>query len=346
MTPMELVQRYANSGASESKAGFTLRDQLFRHRRFCEITCSIAELHHYSRTNRASTGIMVVGPAGVGKTTIVSDYLAHFPRHSAGSVTQIPVLVVGTPSSPTVKSLAQAILTAMGDPVPHRGTAEEKTQRIYSFIERCHVEVMFLDEFHHFIFTDVSKHFRHVSDWLKALMNTTPLSLVLVGLQEGEAVVKANPQLCRRFSSVSRLSPFSYEDAEDFNEFRGLLKAFQESLPLPVEVNLHENNLARRFYFGSGGRLDFVRKILEGAVAVAGRAGINTLDLPIYAAGFRNQVWLVDNDRLNPFHHEAQLRPLTRPGEPFESGGYASMIGSPVAHGLGLVSRRKGGSRV
>ena len=346
MTPLDLINRYANSGVGNQPVGFSLREKLFQHRRFQEITRSIAELHHYSQSNQVSNGFMVVGPAGVGKTTIAHEYLAHFPRYKQSGVTQIPVLVVGTPSSPTVKSLAQSILAAMGDPTAHRGSAEEKTQRIYTFLQRCGVQVLFLDEFHHCFYTDSPKHFRHVSDWLKTLMNTTQLSLILIGLPEGEAVVKANPQLWRRFGSVSLLSPFSYEDPDDFTEFRGLLKAFQASLPLPVALNLHENNLARRFYIGSGGRLDFVRKILEGALTVACRAGIDTLDLPLYAAGFREQVWAAGSDRDNPFHPDSNMRSLTRPGEPFESGGYASMIGSPVARRLGLANGYKGACHV
>ncbi len=342
MTPLELMARFSAGGSHGEWAGFSMRHHLFPHRRFAETTHRIAEQHHYSQTNGVSAGLMIAGPSGVGKTTLIDHYHEQFPRHSDGAATRVPVLVVSTPAGPTVKSLAQAVLVALGDPAAHRGTAEEKTLRIHLFLERCHVEMLFLDEFHHFFYTESSKHFRHISDWLKGLMDQTRIALVLVGLPEGEEVVKANPQLWRRFSSRSLLSAFDMKDAKDFVEFRGLLRAFQKSLPLPVEVPLYGANLARRFWLGSDGRLDYVRKILEGAVAVANRAGLRSLDLPAYASAFRNQIWDAATDRLNPFTPVSILRPLTRSGEPFESGGYASMIGSPVARRLGLVQHNKG----
>lgn len=342
MTPLELMTRFTASGPSPELTGFSLRQKLFAHSRFSDTTSRIAEQHHYSQLNKVSVGLIIAGPSGVGKTTILDHYQEQFPRFSNNSVTCIPALVVGTPAAPTVKSLAQAILVALGDPVAHRGSAEEKTQRIYLFLERCGVEIIFLDEFHHFFYTESTRHFRQVSDWLKGLMNTTRVALVLVGLPEGEEVVKANPQLWRRFSSRALLSPFSLDDEKDFAEFRGMLRHFEAALPLPVEVPLHEANLARRFHLGSDGRLDFVRKILEGAVSAANRAGLRSLDLPAYASGFRSQIWDDVPERLNPFHSSSVLRPLNRSGEPFESAGYASMIGSPVARRLGLVNHNKG----
>lgn len=342
MTPLELMAQLATVKPSSELAGFSLRRNLFMHQRISETTSRIAEQHHYSRLNKVSVGLIIAGPSGVGKTTILDQYQEHFPRYSAGGVTCIPVLTVETPSAPTVKSLAQAILVALGDPVAHRGSAEEKTQRIYLFLERCGVEIIFFDEFHHFFYTESTRHFRQVSDWLKGLMNTTRVALVLVGLPEGEEVVKANPQLWRRFSSRALLSPFSLEDEKDFAEFRSMLRHFEAALPLPVEEHLYVANLSRRFHLGSDGRIDFVRKILEGAVSAANRAGLRSLDLPAYASGFRSQIWDDAPDRLNPFHPSSTLRPLNRAGEPFESAGYASMIGSPVARRLGLVGHNKG----
>jgi hypothetical protein len=345
MTPLELMQRFRVETICRNLAGFSMRECLFPHRRFSEITGRIAEQHHYSVTNKAAAGLMIAGPSGVGKTSLIRFYQEQFPRFSDGGVTRIPVLTVSTPAGPTVKNLAQAILASLGDPAAHRGSAEEKTQRIHLFLERCEVEIVFLDEFHHFFYTESTKHFRHISDWLKGLMDASHVALILVGLPEGEEVVKANPQLWRRFSSRSLLSAFNFEDADDFIEFRGLMKAFQEALPLEIAVPLHEGNLARRFWVASDGRLDYVRKILEGAVSVANTAGIRCLDLPVYASAFRNQIWDRVSERLNPFHPDSILRPLTRGGEPFESGGYASMIGSPVARRLGLAHYQREGTR-
>lgn len=321
--------------------GFSLRKHLFPHRRFATAMSRIAEQHHYSRTNRVSTGLMALGPSGVGKSTLVEHYLDRFPRYSEGGTTRIPVLSVGTPAGPTVKNLAQAILVALGDPAAHRGSAEEKTQRIHLFLGRCQVELLVLDDFQHFFYAQSLKDFRHISDWLKGLMDATRVALVLVGLPECENVVRANPQLWRRFSSRVSYSSFDMNDGDDFGEFRAVLRGFQEHLPLPVATPLHEANLARRFWLGSDGRLDFVRKVLEGAVSIAGANGFDCLDLPLYARAFRETVWADVGELLNPFSMTGVGRPLTRTGEPFEAGGNSTLIGSPVAKRLGLLHEKR-----
>jgi hypothetical protein len=163
------------------------------------------------------------------------------------------------------------------------------------------------------------------------MISISGLAVVMFGLEESEMVVFSNEQLARRFSSKLSLSPFTFDDEKDFREFRAALKGFQEVLPIQVEEPLHGANLARRFLIASNGLLDYVRKVLEGAVIVAGRAGFKELNLMCYAAGFRNNVWPQVADRQNPFHPESPLRNLTRPGEPFYAGEKRNAIGSPLA---------------
>lgn len=336
-TPLDVLKQFRTAGEAHAFEGFSLRKHLFPHHRFATAMSRIAEHHHYSRANGVSTGLMVVGPSGVGKSTLMEHYQDRFPRHSEAGRTRIPVLTVATPAGPTVKNLAQAILVALGDPAAHRGSAEEKTQRIHLFLGGCQVELLVLDDFQHFFYAQTLKDFRHISDWLKGLMDATRVALVLAGLPECENVVRANPQLWRRFSSRVSYSAFELEEPEDFGEFRAVLRGFQERLPLPVAIPLHEANLARRFWFGSDGRLDFVRKVLEGAVSIAGAQGFDCLDLPLYARAFRETVWADVTERLNPFSANGIQRALIRAREPFEAGGNSTLIGSPVAKRLGLA---------
>lgn len=346
MNPIDIIKNYASSEhANQSAAetyGFSLRKTILPHARFKQTLSRIAELHHYSQHNQAGGGLLIVGSSGVGKSSALKHYHRLFPTVLESQFTRIPVLLVIAPGTPTVKSMAEAILTAMGDPMATRGSAEEKTLRIYQLFKRCKVELLLIDEFQHFYYAHTIVEFRRITDWLKNFISVTDIAVVLCGLPESEMVVQSNEQLARRFSSKFTISPFGLDPNEDFIEFRGVLKALQEALPLPVETPLYEANMARRFLVASNGLLDYVRKILEGAVSIAGAAGHQSLDMPVYAAGFKKEVWIDVGDRLNPFHPESPLRMLNRPGEPFYASHKRHTIGSPLARRFNLSPERRG----
>jgi len=333
MNPLQIYLSYQSAEASKRSemAGFSLRNSLIPHQQFKRAVSTMAELHHYSLQNEVGGGIVITGPSGVGKTTILKHYLGLNPRVEEREKSRIPVLHVVTPSSPTVRSMTDAILIALGASSAGKRSAEEKTLRIYKLLKLCEIELLLIDEFQHFYYANTIVEFRKISDWLKNLISHTGLAVVLTGLPEAELVVRSNEQLERRFSTKLALTPFSLESPDDFQEFRGILKQFQEKLPLRPEIDLYENNLARRFLVASNGLLDYVRKILEGAVSIALSAGHQSLDLQTYAAGFRKEVWSDVPDRLNPFHPNSPLRKLNHSGEPFYAEDKRQAIGSPLA---------------
>ena len=346
MNPLEILTRYAENPASQefadvSLAGFSLKKTLLPHRRFKEGLRRIASLHHYSQQNEVGGGLLMTGPSGFGKSTILEHYHELFPRMAESTRTRIPVLYVTTPASPTVKSMAEAILVALGDPMARRGSAEEKTFRIYQLLKACQVELLLIDEFQHFCYAHSIVEFRSIADWLKNVISLTGLGVILCGLPEAEMVIQSNEQLARRFSSKYAFTPFKQDLEDDFKEFRGILKAFEGAMPLAAEAPLYEANLARRFIIASNGLLDYVRKVLEGALAAAAETQRKTLDMDLYAAGFRNEVWSDVPDRLNPFHPTSPLRPLIRSGEPYYAGDKRHAIGSPLARRLHNRSRGK-----
>ena len=336
MKPIDILIQYGERPTAQdlpdiSLIGFSLKKMLFPHSRFREALRRIAWLHNYSQENEVGGGLLITGHSGLGKTTILQHYLDLFPRVDETNHTRIPVLYVTAPASPTVKSMAEAILVALGDPMARRGSAEEKTFRIYQLLQACQVELLMIDEFQHFCYAHSIVEFRSIADWLKNVISLTGMGVVLCGLPEAEMVIQSNEQLARRFSTKYALTPFRLANDEDFKEFRGILKSFQTAIPLSTEEPLYEANLARRFLIASNGLLDYVRKILEGAVEVAESAKRESLDVDLYAAGFRKQVWSEVPDRLNPFHPKSPLRPLIRPGEPFYAGDKRHAIGSPLA---------------
>ncbi|MDE1713576.1 TniB family NTP-binding protein (plasmid) [Chromobacterium amazonense] len=329
---------------SDRSLGEKLKIEPIYHRRFRYAMFKLAELHHHRRAHDVGGGMLLIGPSGAGKSTLAKEYERKYPRSFEKQRTHIPVQYVKVPSSPTVKSLAGAILEAIGDHRSHRGTAPEKTTRLLEFIKRCDIEILLLDEFQHFFYSPSVTAFRDITDWLKSFLDSSRLGIVGFGLSTAELIIRSNEQLSRRFSPSIPMDPFSLEDEADFNEYRGLLKAIESCLPIESEIPLYEANLARRIHTASFGLLDYTIKLLDGAVSEANKAGLHTLSLDVLAAGFREHVWNNGPDILNPFHPESPIRPLTRPGEAFYMHTCSDSVGSPVAVKLGLRGN-KGGAR-
>lgn len=345
MDPLSVMTRFAprqDLNCSAIDPAFKLRLEPIPHQRFGTAMWAIAELHQRRRRYDIGGGLLISGPSGSGKSTIVAAYQEAFPRVIETARTHIPVLVVSVPSSPTSRSLAGAMLEALGPYKAHRGTAPEKTTKLHELFSRCGVEMVLLDEFQHLFYAPTLNAFRDVTDWLKNFLEATRVGMVACGLSEIEAVVNSNEQLARRFSARIRISPFSLEDQSDFQEFRGVLKALEPHLPLPCDVPLREANLARRLHVGSYGLFDYVIKILEGAVSAATSTGLNSIDLAALATGFRNSIWRDVPERLNPFHPDSPLRPLDRVGEVFYLHTRQAYVGSPVARKLGMNMTRGG----
>lgn len=297
--------------------GFRLNTLPISHQRFKKGMYTIGELHHARRLHGRAAGILVTGPSGVGKTMLVGAYAEKHQREANLQGTKIPVLMVTVPSSPTVKSLSEAILMGLGYSKAHRGSAPEKTALIRDLITRCHVEMMVLDEFQHLYYAPTNAHFRDVTDWLKNLISLMNVVVVACGLPEASLVVSSNEQLRRRFSAHFHMSPFELDDPKDFAEFRSVLKLLQSGLPIESDTPLYEANLARRFNLASYGLLDYVRKLVEGAVSVCARTGLDRISQEVLAAAFRENVWREVPDRKNPFHPDSYLQPLDKVGEAF-----------------------------
>jgi len=337
--PLTIMAQYAPASEAHGDAsnfGFKLVAEPIPHRRYRNAMFRIAELHLRRRKHGVGGGLLIMAPSGAGKSTLGKSYLANFPRESQAQRTYIPVLLVTVPSSPTSRSLASAILEALGYRKYYRGSAPEKTGKILELFIQCGVEMLILDEAQHLFYPPTVNAFRDLTDWLKNFLEDSRVCVLATGLPAAEMVADSNVQLRRRFSERLRLSPFAFDDEEDFREFRGILRAFESKLPLPVETPLYEANLARRIHVASYGILDYVVKTLEGAVFAAVTVGREALDLETLAAGFRQRVWRDVPDRLNPFYPESPLRALDRPGEVFHLHNRQDPVGSPVARKLGM----------
>lgn len=296
---------------------FSLKGTIIEYDEFCEGIRVIACVHFRSIETGVGEGRLLIAQTGGGKTTLCEVYRDKFPVENDSGTTHMRVVLVDSPEAPTVKCLAEAILTALGDPFPHAGAAQQKTKRIRHLFRKCKVELLIIDEFQHFYDGSNIRERKRITDWLKNLINRAKVGLVLAGLPRSIQVVNANPQLRRRFGVPHYICPFAFETEDEKREFRAVMKQIWKLIPIKC-IELHDTNVAKRFYYASSGLIDYVVKVVDEAVSKSSLHESGAITLRTLERAFKACIWGDAPAALNPFAKNARLRLLNEPTEPFD----------------------------
>src|SRR5690348_893850 len=110
--------RYKNSEiwvptAGQTKGLAVWSEAQIEHSRFLDVAARIADAHLKFVRRKRGGCMYVTGESGCGKSSLIAWYLARNPIEERVDFDHIPVLVVQTPSKPTIKNLAEAVLRAL-----------------------------------------------------------------------------------------------------------------------------------------------------------------------------------------------------------------------------------------
>jgi type II secretory pathway predicted ATPase ExeA len=272
---------------------------------------AIKECHEENDGESEPQCMIVTGPTGAGKSTLVKSYRDRYPQEEVeveedGEIFNIQrVVYVSTPSPARITELAGRILESMGDPLAwHRDTLGERRARIKELFGKCGVEMLIVDELQHFINRDGKrKVLLTVTDWFKDLIKETGVACVFVGLPEAEEVLKANPQLARLFGDPYTIAPFEWDEKRPATilEFRTLLHDIEAMLPLKEASYLSATELAYNCYQACGGVFGLLMKLIRSAAIQALKTGKEQLDYPLLAWAFNKKLAGERRGVANPF---------------------------------------------
>jgi hypothetical protein len=280
--------------------------------------------------------LLMIGPTGAGKTTLISSYTQKYPVIEDENGFRYPVLQATLPSPASERNLATALLYALGDPLAGKGTTGLMTLRLIKLLMDCQVELLILDELQHFVDRDSQKVLQNASNWLKTLLKETKVACVLVGLQgEAEQVVNINPQLARLFGDPLILSPFVWDEniPSTILEFRTFLADLEPLLPLAEPTNLQRRDLAQRIFVASEGLISYLMALIRRATQLALQLGKEYLDEELLAEAFAQRLAGKRRGIPNPFLGEVPAIQLqSNPGSLLTDVSIASL---PIRRGRG-----------
>lgn len=248
--------------------------------------------------------LLVTGPAGSGKTTILEKILAENPSFIKDDSLNVPVVMATIDAQATVGSLATRILDGIGDPLSESGLISRRMHRLENYFDDVKTKVLLIDEIQHFIDQDNNKVLQTVSDTLKNLIKTKKLTCVLCGkIGQAEKVVDSNSQLARLFSDPKVLEPFTWDEKkpESIKEFRQLLSEIEKILPLRENSNLFKLETAWRIFSATEGLMGHLMKLIRISTVYALERGYEALDYNLLAEVFDEYLAEERRNIHNPF---------------------------------------------
>ena len=269
-----------------------------------------------NKTVGLSQHLLCVGQSGLGKSTLKKMIKKKYPPIEKDDRKLLPILTVDTPSSPTIKNMAEAVLIQLEDPLFSRGSAVDKTNRILTLLKKKQVKLIIVDELQHFIDQGNRKAPLEVSDWLKIIIEQSDTSTVLMGLKRSERILQINEQLRRRYSKRIELLPFSIDDDYQASIFLGVIKHFDKLLGLPNRMVV-DNKLLQRFHYATNGIIDYVLQLFLGSLEQLNATSKNKIDQKTLETAFTHCVWHEGVGKLNPFSESFMWQRLDKPGMPF-----------------------------
>lgn len=275
---------------------------IIKHPGFNQAYQLLKDAYLFNEQTGLSKNYWLVGPSGTGKTTLMEMLVKEFPPVEYVDRKRIPILAINIPALPTIKNLAEEMLVQLGDPLFHRGSAIDKTNRILHLIKASDTKLILFDEMQHFIDRGHKRAPAEVADWLKTLIDKAQISTVIMGLEGTQIILDANEQLRRRFSRRIDLKPFDLESTTSRAHFLGVIKKIDATLGLSVPLNLQLEGMARQLHFATNGIMDYMVKLMLGAYHVAVSHDLPGIDRECLEEAFSESIWVEGVGKLNPFN--------------------------------------------
>ncbi|WP_201859372.1 ATP-binding protein [Microvirga soli] len=257
---------------------------------------------------REAPNLFITGPSGIGKTTLVTKIEENFPRVVDGRrvnlpggleavCDSVPLLCIDMPSQPTPISVARVLLKHLGDEFWRKGGRDDLNTRLVLYTQACGVRGIVVDEAQRAVDRDGVVRREDLAEWLKEIHSQINVSFILLGMGRVRHLFDHDDQIDRRWDEEIQMPPYIWgkdpvKDTDPVPEsrlfFLALLVAFKEESPLPYapEIDVLDEDEAKKFYYASRGVVGLLKKLLSRAMWIATRDGDLIVSADLLRRGF------------------------------------------------------------
>jgi hypothetical protein len=210
--------------------------------------------------------LLIIGPTNNGKSMILEKFRRSHPSQAAQDYEIVPVVVVQTPSDPSIARFYTMLLASLGSPVRPRAKVAELEYQAIKIMREVKAEILIIDELHNILTgkTDVRKQFLNL---LRFLGNELRIPIVGAGTRDAYLAIRSDDQLENRFEPL--LLPV-WEEGE---ELLSLLSSFSASMPLRRSSQIATIETSRYILSRTGGTIGEMARLLVSAAIAAIETG-------------------------------------------------------------------------
>jgi AAA domain len=240
-------------------------------------------------TRRPGTIVLVIGPARVGKTTLIHLLEERLLVYAAALMRTdphfIPFASITAPEAGSGRfdwiDFYRPVLHQLGNPFVDNPTHPIRARQMREATEAAYLErkplAIIVDEAHHLAEAARGSRLQIQLNHLKNFENTTGVSHILVGTYEMRPFRKVNPQLALRSIDV-HFPRYDMMKEQDCLIFKSILWALQRQLPVEEEPLLSEKHW-EFLYARSIGCIGLLKLHLNRALNRALKEGAHTVTL-------------------------------------------------------------------
>jgi len=247
---------------------------------------------------------MLLAPSRCGKTEVLEAIAREYRSTIINGVRQFPVLLVYVQSGGGTRALDEAVIRALGVPVPKNVVGENGLKEfMLTQLRNAGVRVILFDEASHLVERGSRIVSEAASDWFKALhTKAANIGIVLSGVPRLKRLIDDNVQLRNRVSKPIQLPPYRYDDPKHRKAFASCVAAFlSEFEEEGCTLKMPHNDFVRNCYVASAGHIGLLADFfISLAKEITAPCDI-TFELCAQASASRNSP---GNGHVKPFHHE------------------------------------------
>lgn len=210
-------------------------------------------------------GVRLIAPSGAGKSQLIK-HLEITSTKTRSNTSELQIIYTSLKENPSVSQLQGDLLRWFGYPLQglsRQSNNNDVNQILVRAIAQNQVKLLGFDEFQHIFTNGGSKVATVVLDWLKRLMNSTKIPVLLLGTEMLERLEGIDPQFTSRIPTVVKLNHFRPD-----REWVGFLQSLSNGYKnFDLSPMVKERN-PKKLFLATNGSLRILKSLLAYAVGI------------------------------------------------------------------------------